>query len=100
MIYVLISPSLQIFVDVRRAPNQDSKCPRGQKLCCDPVDNEIFSDSAASSGQDVCLDSNTIASQDFSHGVVCGKRDSRVYFNTKQPKTFTNPGGEYLFLSP
>ena len=29
---------------------------------------------------------------DFEKGVVCGKRDSRVYYNARQPKTFTNPG--------
>jgi len=81
-------------IDVRQQSEfsqNSSSCPLGRKLCCDPVDNEIFSD-AASSGEDVCLDSNTIATQDFSHGVVCGKRDSRVYYNARQPKTFTNPG--------
>ena len=72
--------------------SEGRQCPQGRYLCCDPVDNEIFTDSAAASGQDVCLDSNTIATQDFDHGVVCGKRDSRVYYNAQQPRTFTNPG--------
>jgi len=81
----------EIFVDVRQG-SDSRQCPLGTYLCCDPVDNEIFTNSAADSGQDVCLDSNTIATQDFAHGVVCGKRDSRVYYNAQQPDTFTNPG--------
>ena len=79
---------------MRELEEPGSRCPLGLKLCCDPVDNEIFSSSAAASGEDVCLNSDTIATQDFSHGVVCGKRDSRVYYNARQPKTFTNPGGQ------
>jgi len=81
----------EVFIDVKQG-SDSRQCPLGRYLCCDPVDNEIFTDSAAASGQDVCLDSNTIATQDFAKGVVCGKRDSRVYYNARQPRTFTNPG--------
>ena len=81
----------QVFVDVKQGSGS-RQCPRGSYLCCDPVDNQIFTASAAASGRDVCRDSNTIATQDFDHGVLCGKRDSRVYYNARQPRTFTNPG--------
>ena len=81
-------------IDVKQS---NRKCPRGRKLCCDPVD-QLFSSFSSSrdQDQDVCSESDTQATMDFDKGVVCGKRDSRVYYNAEQPFTFTNPGGEYF----
>jgi len=56
------------------------------------VDQLFSSSSTRDQDQDVCSDSDTKATIDFDKGVVCGKRDSRVYYNAKQPFTFTNPG--------
>ena len=78
---------------------KSQKCPGEKSLCCDPVDNEIFEDTLRSSvnlksntEEEVCLQSDLAATIDFEHGVVCGKRDSRVYYDADQPKSFTNPG--------
>ena len=59
--------------------------------------DQLFGSPSLSGDQDrdVCFDSDTEAIMDFDKGVVCGKRDSRVYYNAKQPPTFTNPGGLY-----
>lgn len=75
-------------IDIKQGPDSNRKCPQGRKLCCDPVD-QLFGENQ---GGDVCRDSDTQAIMDFDKGVVCGKRDSRVYYNAKQPPTFTNPG--------
>merc|ERR1712142_247075 len=81
-------------------------CPFGQKTCCDPgpgggfktrlnipltdgVDNdvEVFVDTQA-----ICENPKLAAVQDFGKGIICGKRDSRVYFDAKLEETYTNPG--------
>jgi len=68
-------------------------CPLGFKSCCDPVDNHMFNDQSEFSGaQSLCNRSNIVATQDFSKGVVCGKRDSRVFYDAGLPESFTNPG--------
>jgi len=65
-----------------------------KKTCCDAVGNELFS----TIGQNACSGSGTVeeqrllAVQDFSQGVTCGKRDSRVYHSAGLPESFTNPG--------
>ena len=87
--------SCDIKVDFKQATVD--RCPFGQKLCCDPIDNQIFSNDVSefgpdSNNQDVCLSQKLVATQDFSHGVVCGKRDSRVYYDAELPQSFTNPG--------
>ena len=53
----------------------------------------MFNDQSEFSGaQSLCNRSNIVATQDFSKGVVCGKRDSRVFYDAGQPVSFTNPG--------
>jgi len=79
-------------------------CPFGQKSCCNPVDSETVAIRLGliSQGnplgeivvdtQEVCEDPRLSALQDFGHGVICGKRDSRVYYDANLPESFTNPG--------
>ena len=85
--------------DLREDDNLAESCPFGQKTCCDPIDNQIFSNNVPEFGdirggqdRDVCHSSNLVAIQDFSKGIVCGKRDSRVYYDAELPQSFTNPG--------
>jgi len=77
------------------APEPES-CPQGFKTCCDPVDNQLFNDLSefpVSGGElGVCNRSNIVATQDFHKGVICGKRDSTVYYNAGLEESFTNPG--------
>ena len=40
----------------------------------------------------ICEDSKLSAVQDFGHGVTCGKRDSRAYYDANLAESFTNPG--------
>ena len=81
--------------------SHSSTCPVGEKNCCDKVTNtfektfalhqsddrdaEIF-------GEDICQDDKVAATADFSLGIACGKRDSRVYRDVDRDPTFTNPG--------
>jgi len=82
----------EVFIDVKQSSVEN--CPFGQKTCCDAVGNELFS----TIGQNACSGSGTVeeqkllAVQDFSLGVTCGKRDSRVYHSAGLPESFTNPG--------
>merc|ERR1719450_1451983 len=66
-------------------------CPDGYKHCCNKLPQGILAREAQKSfvAQDVitvnfaeiCQGSALAAVQDFSEGVACGKRDSRVYYN-------------------
>jgi len=97
--------SCDITLDLRQDYDEfdndvDTTCPIGQKNCCDPIDNQMFSSNLElaqvvgprSKDRDVCMSQNLVATQDFSKGVVCGKRDSRVYYDAELPESFTNPG--------
>ena len=97
--------SCDITLDLRQDYDEfdndvDTTCPIGQKNCCDPIDNQMFSSNLELAqvigprrqDRDVCMSQNLVATQDFSKGVVCGKRDSRVYYDAELPESFTNPG--------
>jgi len=92
--------------DVRQGGEIEDVCPRGQKVCCNPVDsdavvtrlglvtanNPLGESLSRGDTNPVCEDSKLSALQDFGHGVTCGKRDSRVYYNADLAESFTNPG--------
>eukprot|EP00092_Neocalanus_flemingeri_P011006 GFUD01011851.1.p1 GENE.GFUD01011851.1~~GFUD01011851.1.p1 ORF type:complete len:506 (+),score=110.36 GFUD01011851.1:173-1690(+) len=84
----------------------EPKCSASQKLCCNPgpgggfekqlkivdaidlkFEAELIVDTQA-----ICEDSKLSAVQDFGHGVTCGKRDSRVYYDAELEESYTNPG--------
>merc|ERR1711971_24083 len=90
--------------DFKQGGNQDS-CPVGQKVCCNPVDSDAFftrlglvsagntlGDIATVDTEAICQDSKLSAVRDFGHGVTCGKRDSRAYYDANLAESFTNPG--------
>jgi len=93
-------------VDLRQ--KDEPRCPPGQKICCNPgpgggfekellpfiddsdntlVDVDIFVDTQA-----ICESPKLVAVQDFGKGVVCGKRDSRVYYDAGLEESYTSPG--------
>jgi len=91
-------------VDLRQ--RDEPRCPPGQKICCNPgpgggfekgllpfvadSDNtlvDIFVDTQA-----ICDNPKLVAVQDFAKGIVCGKRDSRVYYDAGLEESYTNPG--------
>jgi len=90
--------------DFKQGGNSDN-CPFGQKVCCNPVDSDAFftrlglvsvgnplgNTLTADTGA-ICEDSKLSAVQDFGHGVTCGKRDSRAYYDANLAESFTNPG--------
>ena len=90
-------------IDLKQGREVES-CPFGQKICCNPVDSDsVFKRlGLISEGnplgevtvdtQAVCDDPKLSAVQDFGHGVTCGKRDSRVYYDANLADSFTNPG--------
>ena len=82
-----------IGIDTKQGNINVRQCPRGQKSCCDPIGNDIFSSSEFPGADDdeACSQPDVVAVQDFAHGVTCGKRDSRVYYDAGLPRSFTNP---------
>ena len=53
----------------------------------------MFNDlSEFSGGGGLCNRSNIVATQDFRKGVMCGKRDSAVFYDSDLPESYTNPG--------
>eukprot|EP00092_Neocalanus_flemingeri_P040720 GFUD01044332.1.p1 GENE.GFUD01044332.1~~GFUD01044332.1.p1 ORF type:complete len:517 (+),score=101.68 GFUD01044332.1:36-1586(+) len=87
-----------------RQGGEDESCPFGQTICCNPVDSDTIVKRLGliSQGntlgeitvdtQAICEDPKLSAVQDFGHGVTCGKRDSRVYYDANLADSFTNPG--------
>jgi len=83
--------------------DRQRSCPFGQKVCCDPVDADTLRLGLVSGGnplgepsigdpRKVCDNPKLSAVQDFGHGVTCGKRDSRTYFDANLAESYTNPG--------
>jgi len=92
------------YIDLKQGGGQE-RCSLGQKLCCNPVDSDTVVGirlGLVSGGNplgepvntvdEICSNSKLTAVQDFGHGVTCGKRDSRVYYDANLPPSFTNPG--------
>merc|ERR1711936_818948 len=91
-----------IGLDIRQGGG--NACPFGQQSCCNPVDSETLAKRLGLISQgnplgevvvdtkQVCEDPRLSALQDFGHGVICGKRDSRVYYDANLAESFTNPG--------
>ena len=79
-------------------------CPIGQNVCCNPVAGGAFETRLGLVSQGntlgdlrvdtraICEDPGLSAVQDFDHGVTCGRRDARVYYDANLPASFTNPG--------
>jgi len=91
-------------VDLRQSG--EPSCPQGQKICCNPgpgggFEKELlpFLDDSDNTLVDIFVDTQAIcenpklaAVQDFGKGVVCGKRDSRVYYDAGLEESYTSPG--------
>ena len=88
-----------------RATEMGTKCPDGEKLCCNPLPSGVLARELDGRKQldfssEVCLRPAVAAVQNFSLGITCGRRDSRVYFDHGVvPKGFTNPG-EWPWVVP
>ena len=94
-----------------RATENGTQCPEGEKLCCNPVPAGVLarevggagdqvSQVSLNFGRDVCLRPALAAVQNFSLGITCGRRDSRVYYDHGAVKTgYTNPG-EWPWVVP
>ena len=91
-----------------RATENGTKCPEGQKLCCNPVPAGVLAREVGAGdssvkldfSRDVCLRPAVAAVQNFSLGITCGRRDSRVYYDHGAvPTGFTNPG-EWPWVVP
>ena len=92
-----------------RATENGTRCPQGEKLCCNPVPAGVLSRELREGGgdqvslnfaQDVCLRPALAAVQNFSLGITCGRRDSRVYYDHGAVKPgYTNPG-EWPWVVP
>ena len=80
-------------------------CEEGQSLCCNPLPRGVLarelsrSRDANDAGvinvnfESLCEAPDIAAVQNFSRGVTCGKRDSRLYYNHVNAKdNETNPG--------
>jgi len=87
-----------------RHAEKGDQCTEGLKLCCNPLPRGIIENEIVTQyGQEdkyilpfstLCDSSPAVAAiQNFSKGIACGKRDSRVYYNyVNASKTETNPG--------
>ena len=71
-----------------RATERGTKCPDGEKLCCNPLPSGVLARELGGAGRqeidfrsDVCLRPAVAAVQNFSLGITCGRRDSRVYYD-------------------
>ena len=90
-----------------RATENGTKCPLGEKLCCNPVPAGVLARELEATNEvrlnfatDVCLRPALAAVQNFSLGITCGRRDSRVYYDHGEVKKgYTNPG-EWPWVVP
>ena len=71
-----------------RASENGTKCAAGLQLCCSPVPEGVLARQLAGPGRhninftsDVCGRPEVAAVQNFSQGITCGRRDSRVYYD-------------------
>ena len=104
-------PSELVAVDTNifdlRATENGTQCPEGEKLCCNPVPAGVLAREVGAGdkvsldfSRDVCLRPALAAVQNFSLGITCGRRDSRVYYDHGAVKTgYTNPG-EWPWVVP
>ena len=72
-------------------------CPEGEKLCCNPVPEGVLARELGGGARldldfksEVCHRPAVSAVQNFSLGITCGRRDSRVYFDHHQVKKVGN----------